>query len=131
MRKNEQYAFSLNGEDEWILNDEDYALAQIEEDEYIFKKKIETIFVATPKFGTHKDMFNIDSLIEEMQDNAYQECEEAEDYLSEITKEHKLELTKLILNYLKKHARPPNFFEAINIKEITVADFKKQFFNKE
>lgn len=122
--KNKQYAFNINRE-EWILNDVQLVLEQIEEND-----KIKTIFIGTPKFVTHKNYFDIDDIIENMKERAYDESKYDDNYLSDMTDDHKVKLTKLILDYLHKHIKSPNFFELTNIKEVSVTKFKKLYRSK-
>lgn len=111
------YAFSLNGED-------------YETDPESIKGKVDgqtVVYVGEQKRSLHKDFINIDSLIENMQETANFESEYADDYLEDFTKEHESELEKLILEYMDKHLSQPNFYEAVNIQEISIEEFKKLF----
>lgn len=114
---NKQYAFSLDGE-------------KFEIDSEVIMDKIKEhkiIYVAEQKRALHKDFINIDSLIENMQEAANFESEYADDYLEDFKEEHESELEKLILEYMDKNLAQPNFYEAVNIQEISVEEFKKLF----
>ena len=114
---NKQYAFSLDGE-------------KFETDSEIIMDKIKEhkiIYVGEQKRALHKDFINIESLIENMQEAATFESEYADDYLEDFTEEHEFELEKLILEYMDKNLAQPNFYEAVNIQEISVEEFKNLF----
>ena len=114
---NKQYAFSLDAE-------------KFETDSEIIMDKIKEhkiIYVGEQKRALHKDFINIDSLIENMQEAAAFESEYADDYLEDFKEEHESELEKLILEYMDKNLAQPNFYEAVNIQEISVEEFKNLF----
>ena len=114
---NKQYAFSLDGEK--FETDSEIIMDQI--------KEHKIIYVGEQKRPHHKDFIKIDSLIENMQEAATFESEYADDYLEDFTEEHESELEKLILEYMDKNLSQPNFYEAVNIQEISVEEFKKLF----
>lgn len=45
----------------------------------------------------------------------------------DFTEKHESELEKLILEYMDKNLAQPNFFDAVNIQEISVEEFKNLF----
>ena len=111
------YAFSLNGED-------------FETDPECIKDKINgqtIVYVGEQKRSLHKDFINLDSLIENMQEAACFESEYADNYLEDLTEEHSDNLEKLILEYMDKNLAQPNFYEAVNVQEISVEKFKQLF----
>lgn len=114
-----EYAFSLNNEDFNIDKD------SILDNFYIGNHKI--VYVGEQQKKTHKDFINVDSLIEKMQEDANFESEYADGYLEDFTKEHEENLEKLILEYMDKNLAQPNFYEVINIQEISIAEFEKLF----
>lgn len=126
--------FSFN-EDEWFL-DEDYVLDQIEEDN---RTDEDFIYVADAEFKTHKDYLNVSYLIESMQDLAYEDFEDCDDYLSEFTRyedksaicgrksEKYFELQNLILDWLNNNIQQPNWYEPKNVKKITIKEFKNLY----
>ena len=116
------YVFNIN--DTWT-DDVDYVEHFIEELEFNLTDTIE--------FGErvpvlHKDIFNIRDLIEDLQDDAYEMADEySEDYLSELTFGKAYELEELILLWLNKNVKQPNFFNVKNEKEITIKEFRERF----
>ena len=77
-----------------------------------------TIYVGEKVEKHHKDFININYLIEQMQELAYDVSEYSEGYLEDITIEHKNNIEKIILEYMNKYIDKPKFYEVINIKEI-------------
>ena len=66
-----------------------------------------------------------DSVIEDIQCQAYDECGEyAEDFLSNISKEAKAELEKMIAAWVEKHDKP-TFWLVENVKERLVTEDEK------
>ena len=121
--------YSLNKE-EWTL-DESYILDQIGEDNY---KDNEIVYIGKASFMEHKNYLNISYLIESTQDLAYEDFEGSDDYLSEFIENRNkskkyIELEDLILNWLNKNINQPNWYNPINIKEITVNEFKEKYDN--
>ena len=116
------YVFIINNT--WT-DDVDYVEHFIEELEYNLNDTIE-IGESVPVL--HKDIFNLRYLKEEMQDNAYDIADEySEDYLKDLTTEKAKELEVLILDWLDKNVKQPNFFTVKNEKEITVKEFRERF----
>ena len=84
-----------------------------------------TIYIGEKVEKYHKDFINIDYIIEQMKELAYDISNYSEDYLEDITIEHKNNIEKIILEYMNKHINQPKFYEVINIKEVlceSVAD---------
>ena len=116
------YVFIINNT--WS-DDVDYVEHFIEELEYNLNDTIE-IGESVPVL--HKDIFNLRYLKEEMQDNAYDIADEySEDYLKDLTTEKAKELEVLILDWLDKNVKQPNFFTVKNEKEISVKEFRERF----
>ena len=114
-------------EDEWVLNDPDYILDQIEDDEITDE---DFVYIADSEFMQHKDYLNISYLIESMCDLAYEDFEDCDDYLTEFYKDRNksekyFELQNLILNWLNKNIEQPNWYQAKNVKKITIKEFKE------
>lgn len=70
---------------------------------------------------THASFLDIEHLVEDMKERAWDEAYEdlAEAYLDDITDKHKRELTALILDYLNTHLDQPTFYGVKNVEEIT------------
>ncbi len=116
------YVFNIN--DTWT-DDVDYVEHFIEELEF---KLTDTIEFGARVQILHKDIFNLRDLIEDLQDSAYEMAGDyAEDYLSELTFGKADELEELILLWLNKNVKQPNFFNVKNEKEITIKEFRERF----
>ena len=116
------YVFNIN--DTWT-DDVDYIEHFIEELEF---NLTDTIGIGERVQILHKDIFNLRYLTEEMQDQAYEMADEySEDYLSELTFGKADELEELILLWLNKNVKQPNFFNVKNEKEITIKEFRERF----
>lgn len=116
------YVFNTN--DTWT-DDVDYVEHFIEELEF---NLTDTIEIGEKVPVLHKDIFNLRYLTEEMQEQAYEMADEyAEDYLSDLTYSKAEELEDLILLWLNKNIKQPNFFNVKNEKEITVKEFRERF----
>jgi hypothetical protein len=122
-----QKCFSFD-EEVWVL-DEDYILDQIEDDEITDE---DFVYIADAKFMLHKDYLNISYLIENMQDSAYEDFEDCGDYLGEFienkNKSKKYdELQDLILTWLNKNIKQPNWYKPKMLKKITIKEFKNLY----
>ena len=116
------YVFNIN--DTWT-DDVDYVEHLMEELEY---NLTDTIEIGEKVPVLHKDIFNLRYLTEEMQEQAYEIADEyAEDYLNDLTTEKAKELESLILDWLNKNIKQPNFFNVKNEKEITIKEFRERF----
>ena len=116
------YVFNIN--DTWT-DDVDHVEHYINELEF---SPEDTIEIGERVTVLHKDIFNLRDLIEDMQDNAYEMADEyAEDYLKDLTTEKAKELEDLILQWLNKNVKQPNFFNVKNEKEITIKEFRERF----
>ena len=116
------YVFNIN--DTWT-DDVDYVEHYINELEF---SPEDTIEIGERVTVLHKDIFNLRDLIEDMQDNAYEIGDEyAEDYLKDLTYSKAEELEDLILDWLNKNIKQPNFFNVKNEKEITIKEFRERF----
>ena len=63
--------------------------------------------------------FNVDDLIEQVQEDAYDDGNEcAEDYLVDVTKEDKEELEELVLNWFNKHNYLPTWWSLSNMMRL-------------
>ena len=116
------YVFNIN--DTWT-DDVDYVEHFIEELEF---SPEDTIEIGERVPVLHKDIFNLRYLTEEMQDHAYEMADEyVEDYLKDLTYSKAEELEDLILDWLNKNIKQPNFFNVKNEKEITIQVFRERF----
>ena len=116
-------------EDEWVLNDPDYILDQIEDDEITDE---DFVYIADSEFMQHKDYLNISYLIESMCDLAYEDFEDCDDYLTEFYKDRNksekyIELENLILTWLNKNIKQPNWYKPKMLKKITIKEFKNLY----
>ena len=116
-------------EDEWVLNDPDYILDQIEDDEITNE---DFVYIADAEFMQHKDYLNISYLIESMCDLAYEDFEDCDDYLTQFYEnrnksEKYFELQNLILDWLNNNIQQPNWYQAKNVKKITIKEFKNLY----
>lgn len=122
------YVFSTD--EEYYYDDVDYILECVEDlenDEKDNDINI-TIYVAEKVERKHKEFIDVDSLIERMQELSYDVGGEfSESYLEDITKEQKVDMEKVILEYFNENIRQPSFFTVKNVKEIDVEEFKKLF----
>ena len=116
------YVFNIN--DTWT-DDVDYVEHFTEELEF---NLTDTIEIGEKVPVHHKDIFKLRYLTEEMQDDAYEIADEySEDYLKDLTTEKAKELEVLILDWLDKNVKQPNFFTVKNEKEISVKEFRERF----
>ena len=116
------YVFNVN--DYWT-DDVDYVEHFLEELEYNSTDKFE---VGERVPVLHRDIFNLRYLTEEMQEQAYEIAYDyADDYLKDLTAEKAKELESLILDWLNKNIKQPNFFSVKNEKEITIKEFRERF----
>ncbi|MCI5684553.1 MAG: hypothetical protein MR320_04085 [Enterococcus gallinarum] len=66
--------------------------------------------------------FSVDDLLERVQEAAYEDGGEfAENYLDDVTKEHREELDDLIQNWFIKHKYLPNWYNIYEIDEISLS----------
>lgn len=114
-----ELAYSL---DESLYEDYDSIFDQIEGED----GNREFVYVGEKIKQTHSNFLDIDSLFESMGKQAYEVGDEwSEDYLDNELKEHKVNLEKIILEYMDKNITQPNFFLIKNVKKITVEEFNK------
>ena len=82
---------------------------------------IHEIFQGESEHPKVSDFFDADSLIERIQENAYDNHDEyAEDYLEDVTKSQKEDLEKLICDWFEKNDLTPRFYRVINVEKIKV-----------
>lgn len=78
-----------------------------------------TLFKGVKAPQNFDDFLCIDSLVEHVNERAYEECgEHAEGYLASVSADQKDELRKLICQWADKHELSPNFFMVEQIKEV-------------
>ena len=69
----------------------------------------------------HASFFSVDTIVEQMQDNAYDRVPEfSESYLEDFTVENKRALQDLIIRFFNDHAKQPNFYAVVNVKEVKI-----------
>lgn len=79
-----------------------------------------SLWEADKKEWKHSDFINIDSVINDMQVQAVDDCgEAAEEYLNEITEDQKKNLEKYIADWFDKNAKL-NFYGVENPRKIVV-----------
>ena len=94
------------------------ALSDYDESQVSEMKTI-TIYKGTKKLQEFEQFFDVNSLLETINENAYESCgEAADDYLMHVTKEAKEDLNNLILSWANKHKLQPSFFMVEDIKEV-------------
>ena len=88
-------------------------------EEEIKNKDIKEIYEGEKVQKKHFDYIDGDDIIEMMTNRAYDDFDDfAENYCKELEEpEHKKEIEKLILNYLNKNVKQPDFFEVENIRK--------------
>ena len=117
----EKLVFSTNQEN--YSDDIDWILYQFEED-----TEIDSVYVAERVTVTHKDIFNINHLIDNLEDSAYELCDEwSDNYLKDLTTDKKKEFEDLILNWMDKNLSQPNWFTVKKEKEISKGEFLERF----
>lgn len=74
----------------------------------------------------HADFFDVDSLIEDMTNRAYDNFDEHSDnYCNNLEdKKHALNLQKVILDYLNENVKQPDFYSVENVQKITVEEIE-------
>ena len=113
-------AFSFDEED-WTL-DVDEIESEIES-RLEFNEPIGDIYIGYAVFQEHKHFLNIKQLIENMQDNAYNDYSDG--YLEDLTTEKLKELENIVLTWLNENASGPNFYNVHKIKPFSVQEFRK------
>jgi len=80
----------------------------------------EVIYVGEQVKVYHKQFINIDSLIESMQDSAYNEYSDG--YLGSISKEELQKAELAIIQIFNKYFEQPTWFHVKNVKEIKLKE---------
>lgn len=89
---------------------EDYFKNNPEKNECFVGKVVEVTF---------SDFVDGDTILDDILDNAYATVgEAAEGFLENISRDHKADLEKLIIDFLEKHSDPIDFFSVIDIKTV-------------
>ena len=113
-------------EDDWTWADEDeYEILRryLEDQDSEDLKGLTKIpmYVGTLEPKKFNDYLCVDSIIEHMQEWAYDDVNDfSEDYLDDVTQEQKDELGQLISDWANKYNISPNFSLVRNVKEILV-----------
>lgn len=117
------YYIYSRSEDEW--HDESIEEAAQDAVDNMSKEELKTatevtLYRGEPKHADFSDFFCVDSLIETMQINAYDNYgEHSEGYLEDVTEEHKKELERLILEWAQKSDfKVPTFYLVNNVKKV-------------
>lgn len=110
-------------DNERYYDDIDEILELIEEDYDSEKPKY--IYEADKVKVTHKDYINVDSLLEDMKDRAYEDYEEGSyGYLEDEKYIQKIEcLEALIIDYMDKNFKQPTWYRVENIKKVVLNDY--------
>lgn len=112
-------------EDDWTFASEsleevvEQCLEDLSLDELKIVKTV-TLYKGVKQEQTFKDFLDVDWLLENMHERAYDDNEFAEDYLYNVTEEQKAELESLICEWASKHNIAPNFFLINKVEEIEV-----------
>ena len=113
-------------EDNWTWADEDryvvvrQFLDNLEDAELKTTTKV-PLYVGTLETKYFSDYLCVDSILERMQEWAYDDVDEfASEYLDDVTQGQKDELEQLISDWANKHNIFPKFFSVGNVKEILV-----------
>jgi hypothetical protein len=72
---------------------------------------------------THKEFINVDRIIEDIQEAAYDEIGEwQQDYLDDLAndKDKMLELNKLLLDFITTNSKAPTCYKVVNVKETKI-----------
>ena len=86
-----------------------------------------TIYKAQKKEYSHNDFICLYDLIDNMKDKANDIAGEwAESYLNDLNKDKKIELEKLIINWLDNNISKPSFFTVEKQITLTYEEFKKE-----
>lgn len=110
--------YSRNEEDWYEYED---IIDGIEAD-YQSGDKVE-IFEGDAVLFTHKEFINVDRIIEDIQEAAYDEIGEwQQDYLDDLAgdKDKMIELNKLLLDFITENAKVPTCYKVVNVKEIKI-----------
>lgn len=92
--------------------------------EFTWEGECPSLFVGQVKSLELQMAVNVDSIIENIAENVYDEAGEvAEDYLNDVKKEHAEELesdlNEVLLNWINKHNYKPTFFQVVNIEQVS------------
>ncbi len=120
-RKMEKYSFSLD--DEYYYN-MDSIEDMLEEEE-----NVSSLYMGEKIEQKNKNFLNIDALIDDMKESAYELGEYTETYLDDMTEELRKDLKNTILKWFDDNGIKPNFLLVENVREISREDFllmKKQ-----
>ena len=117
----ENEAFSFNEED--YVNSVEEIIDNLEGDE-------KYVYIGKTIKQNHKNFLDVDYLLEQMSDQAYDIGSEwTEDYLEGIDKNHKDNIEKMILEYMDKHIAQPNFYLIGEVEKVTVEEFRKRYWD--
>ena len=121
-----EYVYSLNNEQYYDIDSFLDMLDNMHEDsEQLLNQNI-NIYKAEKVLYTSKSFFNINSLLENISQNAYDMADEyAEDYcnlIDNLKQEYKDELTNYISTLLDEAVGQPKFFTVKNYKQILYKD---------
>jgi hypothetical protein len=110
--------YSINEEDWYELED---VMDDLEADHQA-GDEVE-IFKGDAVLFTHKEFINVDRIIEDIQEAAYDEIGEwQQDYLEDLAndKDKMLELNRLLLDFITANSKAPTCYKVVNVKEIKV-----------
>ncbi|UZV41324.1 hypothetical protein vBVpaMR16F_258 [Vibrio phage vB_VpaM_R16F] len=111
-------------EDDWLGCDEspeeiaELALSDYDQHQ-ISQMETVTIYKGVTKQQVFEQFFDVDSMLERINENAYETCGEcADDYLLHVSDAQKEELLQLITSWVNKHNLNPSFFMIEDIEEV-------------
>jgi hypothetical protein len=119
--KMKEKVYSVN-EDEFYELDE---ILDLIESDYE-PGEITEIYVADKNPILHSNFVDGISIVENITNLVYDNWEEmSDDYCAELEiKEHTKNIENIVLDYLNKNVQQPRFYEALNIKKISLSELK-------
>ena len=112
----------------WSANGEDFNYESLEElldNEDFDYKAGDIVYKAIAKTPSFKSMVDVDSVIENIGERAYDYCGDYAEYYPEVSKEHKIKLQVFLEQWLSE-CPAPSFYMVVSDKEYTLTeqDFK-------
>jgi len=120
-----EYVYSFNEETFMDIDSlEDEIDERNSEDENI---KVTHVYRGEKIVQYHADFFDADYVIEDMTNRAYETCDEYSDnYIQELEdKKHSQNIQKLVLDYLNKNVKQPDFYMVENVQEISIEELDR------
>lgn len=105
--------------DKEAFHDYDHIMDELRDD-YESGSKVK-IYTGKPERFTHASFVNGNLIVERFMEQAYDDGGEwAEGYLQDLSDEKVNELESVIIAWLEKNAKKPNFYRVEDIEEVTV-----------